>query len=490
MGRDDTHTIITDLTVCYYYGTESSKSLEHNRQSWYRIQKNLYLHTAENSAFIHVAQAREEDLSAEQPVITNVRIGKPQFESSTWEERPAGLWIRRSKFVKGSNAYLTGVDILFGSDAVDPRPKWTILDQSLQLEHAPPTTPSPRLTLRYGQPIPRSHHPVLRAREDGVGECKDALGPDGQALPVHDADPHTVRLVGHILDIEQPDLVVFTGDQLHHDILDSQTALFKVVAPVIERSIPWAAIFGNHDSEGDFALSRTAQMALYEELPFSLCEPGPEKVYGVGNSYIHVYPHKSSDVPMSTIYLLDSHGQVNSDTQSPDYEAIQPSQIEWFRHISRESKEKQDTDSHRHHSYKSLVFIHIPFPEFADDDKLLRRGGQRREPTEGPSFNTHVYDALVEEGVTAVGCGHDHVNDFCALVKEADGVARHVPWLCYNGGSGFGGYCSYGENRYHRRTRIWELHTESKAVKTWKRVEYQDQRQDELVLNMDGGAGT
>jgi hypothetical protein len=46
-----------------------------------------------------------------------------------------------------------------------------------------------------------------------------------------------------ILDVEKPDLVILTGDQLHHDILDSQTTLFKVVAPIIERSIPWAAVF-------------------------------------------------------------------------------------------------------------------------------------------------------------------------------------------------------------------------------------------------------
>jgi hypothetical protein len=29
-----------------------------------------------------------------------------------------------------------------------------------------------------------------------------------------------------------------------------------VVAPIIDRSIPFAAVFGNHDSEGTHALSR------------------------------------------------------------------------------------------------------------------------------------------------------------------------------------------------------------------------------------------
>ncbi len=77
----------------------------------------------------------------------------------------------------------------------------------------------------------------------------------GQPLPPSEADPLTVKLLRQVLDAENPDLVILTGDQLHHDILDSQSALFKVVAPIIERSIPFAAVFGSHDDEGRYALS-------------------------------------------------------------------------------------------------------------------------------------------------------------------------------------------------------------------------------------------
>ena len=90
----------------------------------------------------------------------------------------------------------------------------------------------------------------------GVGVCKDAVDGHGQPLPESEADPLTVEFLGGVLDVEKPDLVILTGDQLHHDIPDSQSALFKVVAPMIERSIPYAAVFGNHDAEGAYALSR------------------------------------------------------------------------------------------------------------------------------------------------------------------------------------------------------------------------------------------
>jgi hypothetical protein len=232
-------------------------------------------------------------------------------------------------------------------------------------------------------------------------------------------------------------------------------------------------------------------MALYQELPFSLSESGPEDVYGVGNYYLQVFGQKSSTAAFATLYLLDSHEQINADTQNPDYEAIQPSQIEWFTNTSQTlSKERdknisEDKSEHVDHSHTSLVFFHIPVPEFANDSRLIEVGGQRREPTEGPSINTHFYEALVQERVAAVGCGHDHVNDFCAQLKDVDTVLQRGPWLCYNGGSGYGGYCSYGENRFHRRTRVWELNAHSGTLKTWKRMEYQKQRVDELVLVVD-----
>jgi DNA repair exonuclease SbcCD nuclease subunit len=90
----------------------------------------------------------------------------------------------------------------------------------------------------------------------GVGVCKDAIDAHGKPLPERAADSLTVNFLGGILDVEKPDFVILTGDQLHHDILDSQSTLFKVVAPLIERSIPYAAVFGNHDDEGTYALSR------------------------------------------------------------------------------------------------------------------------------------------------------------------------------------------------------------------------------------------
>lgn len=221
-----------------------------------------------------MAVVTEEELTAEDLLVMDIRVGEPSPNLSSghaWESRPGGIWVLRSKFSGKIDQAVTEVDILFGVDAVDPRPQWALMQTSLQLEDYS-KVPIARLSVLHGRVKPRPDaRAALRVREDGkfkivqisdthmvvgVGVCKDAIDAYGENLPESEADPLTVNFMGKILDIEKPDLVILTGDQLHHNVSDSQSALFKVVAPIIERSIPFAVVFGNHDSEGIHALSR------------------------------------------------------------------------------------------------------------------------------------------------------------------------------------------------------------------------------------------
>lgn len=95
-----------------------------------------------------------------------------------------------------------------------------------------------------------------------------------------------------VLDAEKPDLVVFSGDQLNgqETSWDPKSVLAKFARAVTDRKIPWAAVFGNHDSE--IGASREDQMALLKALPYSLVERGPKDVHGVGNYVLKV---KSAD---------------------------------------------------------------------------------------------------------------------------------------------------------------------------------------------------
>ena len=240
------------------------------------------------------------------------------------------------------------------------------------------------------------------------------------------------------------------------------------------------------------------QMPLLQDLPLSLCQPCPEQVDGVGNYYLQILALDSTELPSVTLYFLDTHGEIPNEMRDPDYSWIKQSQIDWFTCTSQElGKAREKKNERDQPPHLSLAFMHIPLPEYADRD-LIIIGEHWREPTEGPSFNSRFYDVLAKEGVVTVGCGHDHVNDFCGLRPgrprsqpeelQGDGEKPKLvgPWLCYAGGIGFGGYGSYGGQRYHRRARIWEVDTKSGTISSWKRVEHFAERIDEIVLVENG----
>lgn len=168
----------------------------------------------------------------------------------------------------------------------------------------------------------------------GAGPCRDPSSPcDGGAYA------YTESLVGRVLDEEQPDMVVFTGDQLNGQgtTWDAASVLAKFAAPVISRRIPWAAVFGNHDSEDARESGyRRDQIRLMQGLPYSLVQAGPEDVYGVGNYVLKVWSADASKTHLLTLYFLDSGAYAAGVVdwlgflRPTEYDYIHQSQIDWF----------------------------------------------------------------------------------------------------------------------------------------------------------------
>lgn len=115
------------------------------------------------------------------------------------------------------------------------------------------------------------------------GSCRDT-----DISPCLASDNLTNTLIGRALDAEKPDLVVFTGDQLNGQgtSWDPKSVLAKFAVAVTDRGIPWAAVFGNHDTDmGDI---KEEELKLLQHLPYSLVQRGPEDVHGVGNYVLKV----------------------------------------------------------------------------------------------------------------------------------------------------------------------------------------------------------
>jgi hypothetical protein len=200
------HPVVTDLTVCIFSPTVSPSTCVLDSRIWHRIEKELYLYSSQQSAWLYVALANEEELAAEDLLVMDIRVGEPPPNPSSvhsWESRPGGIWVLRSKLSGKIDQAVTEVDVLFGMDAVDPRPQWALMRSSLQL-NAQPKVPVARLSVLHGRVKPRSDsRAALRVREDGkfkivqisdthmvigVGVCKDAIDAHGKNLPESEAD--------------------------------------------------------------------------------------------------------------------------------------------------------------------------------------------------------------------------------------------------------------------------------------------------------------
>lgn len=499
--------IITDITVKTCSKLNPFTSCKLDPSIWHRIDKDLYLDQGwTTSAYLHIKRLREEDLGSDDHVILDLRVSRldPSISQGTkgnekWESRPAGIWLHRSnkRHESDSSSVITAVDVLFGPDAVEARLGWHIRDTPLLLDSDSSevhTQLEPHLTLRTG-PFQKLDRPIPRIRKDGrfkilqladlhlstgVGTCRDAEPPNlngGQC----EADPRTLNFVERILDDEQPDLVVLSGDQVNGDTSpDVPSALYKIVSLLTQRPhpIPWAAIFGNHDDEGKPGISRAATMKLMHTLPQSLAEAGPESIDGVGNYVVEVLAPGQSHHSALTLYMIDSHSYSPDERKFKGYDWIKPNQIKWFKDTAASLKRKHARYTKIH---LSMAFIHIPLPEYRDDTNPIF--GSWREGVTAPNFNSGFKDALVEEHVLAVSCGHDHVNDYCMMSQHG---GHPELWMCYAGGAGFGGYAGYGG--YHRRVRVFEIDTNEGRISTWKRVEYGDtQKRIEQQVIVDAG---
>ena len=99
-------------------------------------------------------------------------------------------------------------------------------------------------------------------REEGSFTDSAAAGEGTDPLYREYREAVTVAFLNELLDIEKPDFVVVTGDNVHRgfEVRFQAVATNTFTSRVERRKIPWSAVFGNHDTDG--GLSREGLLEL------------------------------------------------------------------------------------------------------------------------------------------------------------------------------------------------------------------------------------
>ncbi|GMQ59006.1 metallophosphoesterase family protein [Vallitalea sediminicola] len=261
-------------------------------------------------------------------------------------------------------------------------------------------------------------------------------------------DLRTSELMEMIIREEKPDFVIFTGDTVYGD--ENNKYLDKALEPVNNAGIPWATVFGNHDSE--WGAGKKELLEIQKKSTHCLTEAGDSNISGLGNYYLTIR-EKENDKPAWIMYFLDS-GCLNANKKVEGYDFIKRDQINWY--VKQSISLRNDFGQ-----LPALCFFHIPLPEYNDVWDFNKCYGEKNENICCPNQNSGFFSAMVEMGdVKGVFVGHDHINDYHG---ELNGIQ-----LCYGRATG---YNTYTKDGFSHGARIILVKKNKKDFKSWLRLD-------------------
>lgn len=345
---------------------------------------------------------------------------------------------------------------------------------AMEGNEAPDVTETPAIA---ETPVEETLQKTLSFRADGTFKIMQI----NDTQDVGNCNKKLIEFLNAALDLEQPDLVVFNGDQLSDvypapSLADYTKAIANIVEPLQARGIPFLVTLGNHDHDRAATVDEAGQYAIYAAY---------ENCYAVDNGpdpFTYNVPVMTSDGSSIAfnIYMMDTN---NKDASGSNYTGITADQLAWYNSRSAELRAGNDGVP-----VPSLLFQHVPVKEiysllrecdYSEDGAVYSRRdkkwyvvdetkatGTMGEAPCSEAFETITgqYEAWLANGdIMGAFFAHDHVNNFVGTTD--DGI-----YMGYNGGTGFR---SYG-NGDQRSVRIFELHEDDVENYTTRLLTYAD----------------
>lgn len=243
---------------------------------------------------------------------------------------------------------------------------------------------------------------------------------DGSFVILHFSDCHfdgnhpggtdsTFRTIRALIASAKPDLAVFNGD-IVTERAGAESCWKEIVRVMEEEKLPFVVTMGNHDAE---ILPKAKIFSILERSKYYYGSRGPEELSpSMGNCYVTLTSREGADA--NCLYFLDSN-DYHPNKFVQHYDWIHFDQIAWYRRISQSLKERNGNKP-----LPSLIFFHIPLPEFewlVGDDRTF---GTREEGDGAPrTINSGLFASFIDMGdVMGVISGHNHDNDLIGINRD------------------------------------------------------------------------
>lgn len=260
-----------------------------------------------------------------------------------------------------------------------------------------------------------------------------------------DYDVRTLDGFCRLLDAEKPDLVILGGDNCDgHRLKDGdelRAYLDIFAAPLEERQIPWAHVFGNHDH--DLQMDDVEQTEIYESYPYCVSKH-TEGIGGVTNFVLPVLASDSDRIAYA-VWGLDTGNRIDRcdiphagevlDLPIRPYNAdcwdiLRFEQLMWYYTSSVE------LEKHCGERVNGAMFMHIAPWEFqlaVDNPEIAGTVGNTDERMSLGGFNSGLFATVLQRGdIRAISCGHSHEDCFeaklCGISVSLDACGGYSPY--------------------------------------------------------------
>ncbi len=270
---------------------------------------------------------------------------------------------------------------------------------------------------------------------------------------------YTVKALDAMIEKEEPDLVLIGGN-IQNKITDKSTLraiLTELCAPMEERQIPWAHVFGPEDAASGMSLD--LQLEVYSEFEYCISKKDNPSVEGVSNYFLPVLASDSDNIRFG-VWGIDSSLALPASGTEKAYGYISQSQVSWLLASSAALARQEGA------AVPSILFTNTPIPEFADLAESGNISGTFGEAVNAQKINSGLFSAaLATKSILGIYCGYDHFNDFSGKLYGIE--LGYLSNLGYDG-YGFGG--TFETNNASRGARLIEINENNIANFTSKMI--------------------